>query len=86
MNPGGSVKDRAAWGLVNWAEQTGAFGRRGLRKGVELMRAGRQDPAGRNDCGGNGWEHGSRTGARLPRTRVQLRYLHARREFGVGGC
>lgn len=23
MNPGGSVKDRAAWGLVKWAEENG---------------------------------------------------------------
>lgn len=23
MNPGGSVKDRAAWGLVQWAEKNG---------------------------------------------------------------
>lgn len=25
MNPGGSVKDRAALGLVEWAEQTGQY-------------------------------------------------------------
>jgi hypothetical protein len=25
MNPGGSVKDRAAWGLVQWAEKTGEW-------------------------------------------------------------
>lgn len=23
MNPGGSVKDRAAWGLIQWAEREG---------------------------------------------------------------
>lgn len=34
MNPGGSVKDRAAWGLVKWAEKNGKRSRWGVSAGA----------------------------------------------------
>ena len=59
MNPGGSVKDRAALGLVQWAEETGTsllsssrfkFARARESEVLTVEGMNRQDWTGRYDC------------------------------------